>query len=457
MSMNESSSLQQFGYKQELKRDLGFWDVFIYGVGMMFPIAPVVVYGAVTSASLGHMALAYLIAVIPMSFTAYSYGQMAGAFPIAGSAFAYTQRSIHPYAGFFAGWTILLDYALFPILNYIVIGIFTQMLFPGLPYWGIIIAAIALVTIVNILGVKSVSRVNTFLVAFMFIAVIYIVVASLGSLSQGAGLGFTTLPFYNPETFNMSALLLGTSIACFSFMGFDAMTTLAEEVKEPSKILSRATITVCFFMAFIFILQAYCAQSVFPDWTLFESADSAYIEACGAAGGQVLVTLVLVAMIAGAVANAIDSQAGVARVLYGMGRDEALPGKIFAYLHPKTRVPVYTILLLAVIAVIGAGQNMETIITCINFGALTAFMFVNLSVISHYFIRENRRSGGDFMRYLLVPGLGFLTCFTLFISLAPNAKIAGGIWVTIGVIYLAVTTNFFRKTPNIIKAFEAAD
>ncbi|MGE5380503.1 MAG: APC family permease [Methylocystaceae bacterium] len=457
MSNNDSAALQQLGYKQELKRELGFWDVFIYGVGMMMPIAPIVVFGSVTMASLGHMALAYLIAVIPMSFTAYSYGQMAGAYPVAGSAFGYTQRAIHPYAGFFAGWTILLDYALFPILNYIVIGIFTQMLFPSLNYWVIAIISIVLVTIVNLLGVKNVSRVNAFLVVFMFIAVIYFVGASFNVLGAGTGWGFTSLPFYNPESFKLSALLMGTSIACFSFMGFDAMTTLAEEVREPAKTLSKATISVCFFMAVVFILQAYCAQSVFPDWTKFQSPDSAFMEAAGVAGGNTLFTVLCIAMIAGAVANAIDSQAGVARVLYGMGRDEVLPKKIFAYLHPKTRVPAYTIIILAVIAVVGASQDMGTIITMINFGALTAFMFVNLSVIAHYYIKEHRRSGAETFKYLIVPALGFVTCFLLFISLSTNAKIAGTIWVSIGILYILFSTKFFTKPFKEIKAFESVD
>ncbi len=449
-----TENLERFGYEQELKRELGFWSVFIYGVGMMVPIAPVIVFGAVTAASMGHMALAYLIAVIPMSFTAYSYGQMAGAYPIAGSAFTYTQRAIHPYAGFFAGWTILLDYALFPILNYIVVGIFVQMMFPSLPYWGIVVTAIVLITVVNLLGVKSVSRVNAFLVIFMLLAVLYTVVSSFTSLAQGVGWGFTTLPFYNPETFEMGALLLGTSIACFSFMGFDAMTTLAEEVHEPGKTLSRGTISVCFFMAFLFILQAYCAQSVHPDWTLFESADTAFFEAIGRAGGQTLVTFVSISVIAGALANAIDSQAGVARVLYGMGRDEALPRRIFAYLHPRTKAPVYSLLILAGIAVIGATQDMETIITMINFGALSAFMLVNLSVIAHYFIRQKRRKGWDAVRYLLVPFFGFLTCLILFVNLSPRAKTAGGIWVAIGFVYLMLSTGFFRRRAKILDAFE---
>jgi len=457
LNNNDSTTLQQFGYKQELKRELGFWDVFIFGVGMMMPIAPIVVFGAVTMASLGHMALAYLIAVIPMSFTAYSYGQMAGAYPLAGSAFGYSQRAIHPYAGFFAGWSILLDYALFPILNYIVIAIFTQMLFPSINYWVIAITAIALVTVVNLLGVKSVSRVNVFLVAFMFIAVFYFLGASFTSLSHGVGWGFSSRAFFNPATFNMSALLLGTSIAAFSFMGFDAMTTLAEEVHEPAKTLAKATVSVCFFMAVIFILQAYCAQAVFPDWTKFQSADSAFIEAAGVAGGQMLITFLSIAMIAGAVANAIDSQAGVARVLYAMGRDEVLPKKLFAYLHPKTKAPVYTLILLAIIAVIGASQEMSLIITMINFGALTAFMFVNLSVIFHYYIKEQKRSGMDMVKYLIVPGLGFLTCLTLFISLSPNAKIAGAIWTAIGLLYILVSTSFFRKPFKELKALDASD
>ncbi len=436
-------TLEQLGYKQELKRSLNFGSVVLYGIAMMLPVAPVTVYGAVTQASLGHMALAYLIAVIPMSFTAYSYGQMAGAYPIAGSAYAYTQRSIHPHMGFFAGWAILLDYALFPILNYIVIGIYTNILFPSLPYWGIVIVSIIIVTLVNILGIKNLSRVNNFLVLLMFMAVAYFVYACWSYLSGNPG--FSTLPFYNPETFKMDALLLGTSIACFSFMGFDAMTTLAEEIHEPSKVLSKATVLVCFIMGFLFILQAFFAQLVFPDFHNFTNADAAFIDVCARSGGQALVTIICLAMITGCLANAIDSQAGVGRVLYGMGRDEVLPKKFFAYLTPKTRIPLYTFLLMAVIAVIGAAVDLNIIITMINFGALFAFMCVNLSVIFHYFIRGKQRTGAAIFKYLISPIIGFLTCLTLFISLSVTAKIAGVIWLAIGFIILAIVTKGFKK------------
>ena len=445
---NQEATLEKAGYKQELKRELGFWSLLLYGIAMMVPVAPIAVYGAVTGASSGHMALAYLIAVIPMSFTAFSYGQMAGAFPVAGSAYTYTQRAINPHIGFFAGWTILLDYALFPIFNYIIIAIYTTALFPMIPYWAVIIAGIAIVTLVNALGIKSLSKINNFLVMFMFAVVAYFIIAAIIALSKGTGSGFSSIALYNPKTFNFSALLLGTSIACFSFLGFDAMTTLAEEVKEPSKVLSKATIVVCFLMGFLFILQAYLAQSVSPDFMAITDPNSAFYDICVKVGGQVLGTLTSIAMIVASLANAIDSQAGVARILYSMGRDEVIPKKVFAYLHPKTKVPVYSLFILAIIAVIGATQSLDTILTMINFGALFAFMCVNISVIVHYYIKGKKRGAGGFIKFLLLPLLGFVTCFVLFISLSANAKIAGGIWLLIGIIYLASTTNFFRKTPK---------
>ena len=441
-----NESMQNLGYKQELKRELGFWGVVLFGIAMMFPVAPVVVFGAVSVVSHGHMALAYLIAVIPMSFTAFSYGQMAGAFPVAGSAYTYTQRAINPYVGFLAGWAILLDYALFPILNYIVIGFFTTELVPALPFWGVVIAAVAIVTVVNLLGIKRLSRINNFLVLLMFLAVLYFIAASFTTVTSGAGLSGKA--FFNQSEFNFSLLLAGTAIACFSFMGFDAMTTLAEEIKEPTKVLTKATVFVCFFMGALFILQAFFAQSVFPDFNAFSSEDGAFMDACFAAGGDALVTFVIIAVVAGALANAIDSQAGVSRVLYGMGRDHYIPNKIFAHLHKKTKVPTYTILICAVVGIIGANFDMNTIITTINFGALTAFMCVNLSVIFHFFIRNKMRGGKSAVKYLIIPGLGFLTCLTLFISLAASAKLAGVVWLVIGAICLAIATKGFREKPK---------
>ncbi len=451
----ESISLEQMGYKQELKRELGLWGLLAFGICMMFPIAPAAVYGSVTDVTLGHMALVYLIAVIPMSFTAWSYGQMAGAYPVAGSAYAYTQRAINPHLGFLTGWAVLLNYILFQVLNYVIIGVFASALFPGIPYWAIILIAVGLVTGINLLGIKNLTRVNTLLVLFMFVGVAYFVVSAATQLAHGVGLGFTTLPFYNPETFQWNTILMGTSIACFSFLGFEAMTTLAEETHNPARSISRATLIACFFMAFIFIIQAYFAQSIFPDFQNFSSLDSAFFEVCQKAGGQALATFITVVLIAGSLANALDCQTGVSRLLYGMGRDEVIPKKFFTYLS-KRKVPVYNILLMGVLGIIGSALALETVITIINFGALIGFIMVNLSVIVHYYVKNKRRGFGNTVKYLVIPGLGMITCTILLFSLTPQAKWVGITWLAIGVIYAAATTNFFRKTPKNLTMLEDA-
>lgn len=451
---NQGLSLEQMGYKQELKRELGLWGVLAFGICMMFPIAPAAVYGSVTDISLGHMALVYLIAVIPMSFTAWSYGQMAGAFPVSGSAYAYTQRAVNPHLGFLTGWAVLLNYILFQVLNYVIIGVFAGALFPGVPYWAIIVATVAIVTGVNLLGIKNLTRVNTFLILVMFIGVIYFVVSAFTQLNQGVGLGFTTLPFYNPETFSWNAILMGTSIACFSFLGFEAMTTLAEEMHSPAKTLSKATLIACFFMAFIFIIQAYFAQSVFPDFQNFASLDSAFFEVCQKAGGQALATFITVVLIAGSLANALDCQTGVSRLLYGMGRDEVIPKKFFTHLSVKRRVPSYNILLMAGLGIAGAALPLETVITIINFGALIGFIMVNLSVIMHYYVKHKRRGFANVIKFLVLPGLGLISCMILLYNLTPEAKLVGIVWLAIGVIYAAATTNFFRKTPRNLTMLE---
>src|ERR1017187_6938413 len=148
-----------------LKRVLNTRDLIVYGIMMMFPLAPVAVYGAVQQQTGGHLFLAYLIAMVAMAFTALSYGAMAGAFPKAGSTYTFTRNGLNQYLGLLAGWAIMLDYLLFPTLNFIIIAAFAQQLagtvglFQGWDYWFWVIAAIAVVTIFNLVEVKWLARV----------------------------------------------------------------------------------------------------------------------------------------------------------------------------------------------------------------------------------------------------------------------------------------------------------
>lgn len=380
-----------------------------------------------------------------MSFTALSYGEIVNKYPVAGSSYTYVSRSINNGFGFITGWTLLLDYLLFPIMNYIIIATYVQALFPAIPFWIIITTSVAAVTIVNLLGIKDLSFINTALTIFGFLVVAYFIVNALHFLGTGHGTGLSTVALYNPKTFKFNALITGASIACFSFVGFDTMTTLAEEVKNPGKTLKRATIVVCVSMALLFAVTAFLAQTSFPDNPKFTNADVAFLDVAKTVGGSTLSTLITIAMIAGALAFSLDAQAGAVRLLYGMGRDGVLPKKFFAYLHPKTKVPVYSTLLIAVMCIGFSWINLNTLFPMINFGGLAAYMMVNISVIVRYYVKDKQRGVSGFIKYLLLPALGFISCLTLFLGLSANAKIIGGIWATAGIVYLAILTRGFKK------------
>jgi len=444
---SESAGLEQLGYKPELRRTLGFWPLVLFGCAMLVPIAPVAVYGAIQVPSQGHMALCYLVAMIPMSFTAWSYGQMASAFPVAGSSFSFVSRAMNAHLGTLTGWVIFLDYVLFPVINYIILALYVQNIFPTLPYWPILIIAIVVVTFINITGVKNLTTVNNIFTVFGFAVVIYFIVAAIHALSHGAGTGFSTVALYNPKLFSGSALWAGASIACFSFIGFDAMTTLTEEVHNPKRNLVRAELFVCFLMGIIFALTAFFGQAVFPDFTKFTNPNIGFANVALAAGGHLLNVFVSLAMITGAFCFAVDAQAGVVRLMYGMGRDGIIPRKFFAHLHPKTKVPIYSNILIAVICVVLGWLNLNTVIPFINFGALAAYAMVNASVIVHYYGKGKQRGAGGTFKYLVIPGLGVVTCVTLWLGLSGQAHLVGCIWLLIGVVYLAIKTSGFRKSP----------
>lgn len=443
--MTENTQVEDFGYKQELKRELSFFSIIFYGMAMLLPIAPVPVYGSITIASNGHMALAYLLALIPMSFTAFSYGTMAGKYPLSGSSYTYISKSINNHLGFLSGWVLLLDYALFPVLNYICIALYTQQLFPQLSFKAIIIVSVVVITAINLMGIKDLSLINTILTIFGFLVIGYFIVTAFGYIGNGNGTGFSTTAIYNPKTFSFNALMLGASVACFSFVGFDTMTTLAEEVKNPKKVFTKATLIVCFSMGILFTITAFFAQASFPDISKFTNIDVAFIDVANAVGGQTLVTLISCAMIAGAFAFSLDAQAGVARLLYGMGRDGVLPKRFFTYIHPKTKVPVYSTIMIGVICIALSEIDINTIFPMINFGGLTAYILVNISVIARFYIRDKNRGFSNFIKYVILPGLGAITCLILWISLSIDAKIVGGCWGILGFIYLICITKFFKK------------
>ncbi len=433
----------------QLKRALGFWHLLVYGVAFMVPIAPVVIYGVVIQVS-GHVAMTYLLAMIAMLFTAFSYGEMAGEFPEAGSTYSYTRHGLQPHLGMLAGWTILLDYVLMPALSYVVIAVFGSQMLPQVPYWLWIAVPLIGITTINILGVKQMAQTTIFLLLLELAVLGYFCVMAIHGIRHGIGQGFTLRPFFS-ENFKLGAVIAGTSIACFSFLGFDAVSTLAEETRKPRIDISRATIIACLLTGFLFIAQTFLAQNAWPDYSKFPSVDAAYYFVAEKVGGIALATALSLGLIIAALANAVDAQAASARLLFGMGRDGVLPRKAFGRLHAKTQTPVFNLILMAVIGGAVATQTIDTIVSLINFGALFGFVMVNLSVIRYHFLTHKHRGPMGVFRYLFIPLMGATICFVLWINLPSLSKIAGFTWLAIGIVYDAYLTGFFRKDPPCLR------
>ncbi len=447
-----------------LKRVLRTRDLILYGVMMMFPLAPIAVYAAVSGSTAGHMAAAYVVAMVAMLFTALSYGAMAGAFPKAGSTYTFTRNGLNQYLGLLAGWAIMLDYLLFPTLNFIIIAAFAQQLagtvglLQGWDFWFWVIAAIVVVTIFNLVEVKWLARASAFLVVVCLIVIAWFIVASVGALNGGTGEAtiVSTKPFFG-EGLTFNALLAGTAIACFSYLGFDAISTLAEETHNPGRSVSIAMVASLLIVTVLFIVQAYFAQLVYPDWAGLPQDGSAFSIIFAVAGGDRLSTVLSYAVIAAALANAIDATGGAARLLYGMGRDGVIPKRVFGYLHPRTAAPVINVVMIGILATFACTRDLNTILAMINFGALFAFTLVNLAVIGHFVIRGGRRSPMDLFRYLVLPAIGAFVILWLWTQLTsidwlfglrwpsdPAQLIPFG-WLLLGIAYVVWKSGFFRK------------
>jgi amino acid transporter len=435
----------------QLKRALGLWDLILYGIIVIQPTAPMPLFGVVMDKAHGHVVTTILFAMIAMLFTAISYGRMAAAYPSAGSAFTYVGREIHPGLGYVTGWSMAMDYIINPLIctvwasQAVMQDPLLSRVLPALPYpaWALFFAL--LFTLLNLRGIKQSARTNQFLAAGMGVVIVIFLLAAIryifGLPSQAAS--FYTRPFYDPATFQMRAVLTGTSLAALTYMGFDGISTLSEEVRDPRKNILRATVLTCVITGVLASIEVYAAQLVWPAGRGFgNQPETAYAQVGGLISGPWLATLINVTLLIATIGSGMASQLGAARLLYGMGRGNALPGRFFASIDPKRSIPRNNILLIGTICFIGAMfVNYDLGAQMLNFGAFIAFMGVNAAAFMRYWVR-----GGAARRWtdFVPPVIGFAFCLVIFLSLQPPAKIWGGLWMAVGIIYGAIRTRGFR-------------
>ncbi|GAA3866548.1 amino acid permease [Leifsonia kafniensis] len=428
----------------QLRRVLGVPSLVLFGLVYMVPLTVFTTYGIVTQLTGGRLPLAYIVTLIAMVFTARSYGLMSKAFPFAGSAYTYTQRSFGPGIGFLAGWALMLDYLFLPMINYLVIGIYLNAAFPAMPSWTFVLAAIALVTVLNVIGIVSVARANVLIIAVQAIFIVVFVAMAIGVIGQGASVDLTA-PFTGTgENGGITTLFAGAAVLCLSFLGFDSVSTLAEETREPRKNLPKAIMIITLLAGVIFVGLSYIGYLVLPS-QIFTDVDSAPLDVMALAGGQFLTVFFTAAYVAGATGSALASQASVSRILFAMGRDGVLPTRFFGRINKRFGTPVLSILAVSVVSLLALVIDLGLLAEMISFGALIAFSAVNQSVIKHYFIGEKRRAGSDLLNYLVVPAIGMVLTLWLWTSLSPRTLLVGLIWLSVGIIYLAWLTRGFRR------------
>lgn len=431
-----------------LQRSLTVFPLVIFGLAYMAPTTVFSTYGVVAQITEGMVPAAYIVALIGMLFTAYSYGKMVKAFPVSGSAYTYTQKAINSHVGFMVGWVILLDYLFLPMINGLLLGIYLHAYFPSVPFSVWLIGYIVLITIVNVIGVKIATKVNLLLISCQFFIILIFFILSIKELVNGMGSGtlFMSSPFINGDI-PFSYVLTGASILCLSFLGFDSVTTFSEETIDPRKNLPKAIFLVALIGGALFILISYFLHLVYPQYHAFKDADSASLEIAKYIGGKLFESIFLGGYITGALASGLSSHASVSRLLYGMGRDGVLPKKVFGQIHAKYRTPAVNILIVSVFMLTAFFVDLVTASSFINFGALVAFTFVNLSVISHYFIREKLRKKFDFLQYLMIPLIGAGFSIWLWANLDKKALILGFSWFAIGFLILLSMTKLFSQSP----------
>lgn len=430
----------------QLRRSLGLWNLLIYGIVLIQPTAPMPVFGIVNNQAGGHVVTTLLIGMVAMLFTAISYGRMASAYPSAGSAYTYASRELHPIMGYITGWAMLMEYVFSPLICVIWCSKALQNIVPVLPYWAAAVFFALLFTVLNLRGIRTSARINEGLAAAMAIVIAVFFIAAFRYLLHYAPhiARFYSIPFYDPRTFSTSTLFSGTSIAVLTYMGFDGITTLSEEAKNPRRDILRATVLVCIVTGVLASMEVYAAQLIWPRGETFSSqtVDTAYAYVAGRAGGPLLFHLINSTLLLANVGSGMGAQLASARLLYGMGKGKAIPEKVFGMLEPRRRIPANNVVVIGAVALIGAcAISYARGAELLNFGAFVAFMGVNAAA----FARDLRCKDSRQILPLLSSLLGFAICLFLWWNLSVEAKLFGTLCLGIAVAYAAYASRGFRK------------
>ena len=433
-----------------LKRVLGLWDLIYYGIILISPIAAVPMFGEAQVLSKGHAVTTLLASMVAMTATAVSFGRMATVYPSAGSAYTYVSRGFNPHIGFVLGWAMFLEYLFQPLQNSLYAALTIQRLLPHVPLAVLSAVAVGFMTLLCWMGIRTTARTNQILLAFMSLVMAAFLFESFRYIfvhQHWQGL-VSMQPLYDARTFSVRAIAAGTALAATTYIGFDGVSILAEEVHNPRRNVLLATVLVCIFTGLFAGLQVYLAQRVWPDYRTLSNPETAFMDVAQVVGGYRLFAAFGIVLLVSSLACGLAGHLGAVRLLYGMGRDNLLPRKIFGYLDPESGSPTYNVVIVGILAYVGTMTiGWERSVEILNFGALLAFMAVNLAALRHFGFGREQAGQRNLFLDILAPVLGFLFCLAIFLGLQGSTLVVGAIWSAIGGLYVVLKTKGLSAAP----------
>ncbi|WOE31535.1 MULTISPECIES: APC family permease [unclassified Acinetobacter] len=416
-------------------KKLSLWQVTIIGIAYMTPMTVFDTFGIVSDLTSGHVPFAYLLALSAMLLTALSYARFSRHSEKSGSAYSYTAQSLGAKSGFFVGWCSLLDYLLLPLINVLLAAIYLHALIPSVPYWLWVIVSSGLVTLVNCFRIKllaNLSLVFVFAPIILMLVFIYLVIDGIGS-SQGYQHVLSLKPLWHGPQ-ELLPLIAGASVLCFSFLGFDAVTTLSHETRNPTKTIPRAVILTTLAGGVIFFTASWFIQLYFPSNIRFQNPSEALPEIVLYVGGALFQSIFLCGQIMNTVASGLASHASASRLLYIMGQDNIFPKKYFGTIHASLNTPFFSVLFVGLVSLSAMFLNLAQVVSLISFGALVAFTAVNFSVFVKFYLRDQQRNGlkNKFFN-LFLPLFSMITIMALWINLDSSSLIFGCFWLLAGI------------------------
>lgn len=474
-----------------LKRDIGWFGSFSMGyadVGADIYVA----LGLVAAYAAGWAPVAFIIASITYIATGLAYAELATAYPYAGGAQVYSMKAFNDFAGFLAGWLVMLDYTVCTALFAIATTGYLTFFFPVLAHTSFIltilgleftVSAIGLVAFVivillisiNIVGIKEASNLNIAMVG-LNIGVLSIIIILGVFLSFNAGLFSTQvvirglpdqvghISYIWSADYSNQNFLYAVTLAMSSFIGIESIAQAAEETKRPDRIIPRATKMSIISVLIFAVGLSFISLGMIPWDTLAANLSnpiSALVQNIPFFG-QSVYFLAIIAFTGFAICLVSSNTGiiGVSRVVFSMSNFGLFP-QWFSKVNPKTRTPVRTIIVFgtigALMALIG---HLDWVADLYNFGALLSYLLVNISlIVLRQTDRETYRSwkvpfafklsvGGTRYEIPLPSFLGIIACSSIWILVVlfhPMGRLLGFSWMGIGIVIYTLHRRHIGK------------